>query len=135
MHQLYPAGLEGILDRSVDMTADVRCCLLTTDYVFSAAHRFLADLGGKDNGRSPPLESKTFKGGEFDAADTRITATSPVPSGALVLYQHTGNDATARLIAHIAKTSKGMPFTPAKGQIVLITWPDAPGKIFKLEPA
>lgn len=128
---LYDAGRQGILDRTIDMTGDVRAMLVETAYVFSAAHDFLDDIGTNDNGRSAALGSKTYTSGVFDAADTTLTATAAEPCEALVIFQHTGVDATARLIAYI-DTATGLPFTPAAGQSVPITWDNGANRIFKL---
>ena len=48
-----------------------------------------------------------------------------------MLFKHTGSDATARLICYI-DTATGLPFTPAAGQAVAITWDNGSNKIFKL---
>ena len=45
---------------------------------------------------------------------------------------HTGADATARLVAYIDTPTSGLPFTPAAGQTVNITWDNGANKIFKL---
>jgi hypothetical protein len=128
----FDPGREGILDRSIDMTGDVRVMLVSSAYTFNASHKFLSDLGATDNGRSAALGSKTYTGGVFDAADTSLTATAAVASNALVTYQHTGSDATARLINYIDTPSSGLPFTPSAGQTVNITWDNGANKIFKL---
>jgi hypothetical protein len=129
---LYDKGREGILDGTVDMTGDVRAMLVKNTYTFSAIHEDLADItSGNDNGRSAALGSKTYTSGVFDAADTSLTATAAVASNALVLYQHTGTDATARLIAYI-DSATGLPVTPSAGQTVNITWDNGVNKIFKL---
>jgi hypothetical protein len=130
---LYDKGREGILDRTIDMTGDVRVMLVKSTYVQDLAnHDFLADIGTDDNGRSAALGSKTYAAGVFDAADTTLNATSAVACEALVLFQHTGNDATARLIAYIDTPTSGLPFTPGAGQAVPITWDNGANKIFKL---
>jgi hypothetical protein len=129
---LYDAGREGILDTTIDMTGDVRVCLVASAYTFSAAHNFMDDIGANDNGRSAALGSKTYAAGVFDAADTTITATAAVACEALVIFQHTGNDATARLIAYIDTPTAGLPFTPSASQVVSITWDAGANKIFKL---
>lgn len=130
---LFDKGREGILDRTIDMTGDVRVMLVKSAYVFSAAHEDLADItSGNDNGRSAVLGTKTYAAGVFDAADTSLTATAAVACNALVLFQHTGTDATARLIAYIDTPSSGLPFTPSAGQTVNITWDNGINKIFKL---
>lgn len=128
---LYDKGREGILDGTIDMTGDVRCVLVKTAYVFSAAHDFMDDIGANDNGRSAALGTKTYTSGVFDAADTSLTATAADPCEAIVIYQHTGNDATARLIAYI-DTATGLPFTPAAGQTVNVVFDSGANKIFKL---
>jgi hypothetical protein len=98
---LYDPGREGILDDSIAMsTDDIRMMLVLSTYTFSAAHKFLADLGAVDNGRSAALASKTFTSGVFDAADTTLTAIAAAASKALVVFKHTGSDATARVISY-----------------------------------
>jgi hypothetical protein len=127
---LFPLGKEGILDGSIDFdTDDIRVMLVLSSYSYDAADNDLADLGAVDNGRSAALASKTVALGVADAADTTLTATAATASGRLVVFQHTGSDATARLIAFI-DTATGLPFTPAAGGTVSITW--AAGGIFAL---
>jgi hypothetical protein len=129
---LYDKGREGILDGTIDMTGDIRAVLVKSSYAVDlAAHDFMADIGTDDNGRSAALGSKTYAAGVFDAADTTITATAADPCEAIVLFQHTGSDATARLIAYI-DTATGLPFTPAASQVCPITWDNGANKIFKL---
>lgn len=130
---LYDPGREGFLDGSIDWdTGDIRVMLVLSSYTFSAAHKFLADLGAVDNGRSAALGTKTVTNGVADAADTSLVATAAAASKALVIFQHTGVDATARIIAHIDTPTAGLPFTPSAGQTVNITWDNGANKIFKL---
>jgi hypothetical protein len=130
---LYDPGREGFLDGSIDWdTDDIRVMLVLSTYTFSAAHKFLADLGAVDNGRTAALASKTVTGGVADAADTTLNATAAAASKALAVFKHTGSDATARLIAYIDTPTSGLPFTPAAGQAVPITWDNGANKIFKL---
>lgn len=128
---LYDSGREGVLDTTITMTGDVRAMLVLSSYTFSAAHKFLADLGAVDNGRSVALTSKTYTAGVFDAADTSLTATAATASKALVIFQHTGTDATARVIAYI-DTATGLPFTPAAGQTVNVVFDNGVNRIYKL---
>jgi len=51
-------------------------------------------------------------------------------SESLDIYQHTGVDATSRLIANI-DSATGLPFTPNGGDAT-ITWDSGANKIFKL---
>jgi hypothetical protein len=129
---LYDPGREGILDDTIQMsTDDIRVMLVLSSYTFSAAHKFVADLGAVDNGRSAALGTKSFTSGVFDAADTTLTATAATASKAIVVFKHTGSDATARLIAYV-DTATGLPFTPAAGQTVNVAFDAGANKIFKL---
>ncbi len=129
---LYDKGREGIADDTISLPGDVRVMLVRSTYTFSNAHQFLSDLGANDNGRSAALASKTYTSGVFDAADTSLVATAAVASNALVFFQHTGNDATARLIAYVDTPTSGLPFTPSAGQTVNIAHDNGANKIFKL---
>ena len=131
---LYDRGREGFLDGSIDWdTDDIRVCLARSSYTFSAAHDFMDDVTtGNENGRSAALASKTVTGGVADAADTTITAGAAVACNALIIFKHTGSDATARLIAYIDTPASGLPFTPSASQVVNITWDNGANRIFKL---
>lgn len=130
---LFDKGREGFLDGSIDWdTGDIRVMLVRSTYTFDAADQFLSDLGAVDNGRSAALGSKTVTSGVADAADTSLTATAAVACNALVIFQHTGSDATARVIAYIDTPTSGLPFTPSASQTVNITWDNGANKIFKL---
>ena len=131
-NQLFDTGREGILDTTIAMTGDVRTMLVLSSYTFSAAHKFVSELGAVDNGRSLALGTKTYTGGVFNAASTTLTATAATASKALVLFLHTGLDTTARLIAYVDTPLSGLPFTPAAGQAVNVTWDTGVNKIFKL---
>lgn len=131
---LFDPGREGFLDGSIDWdTDDIRVMLVLSTYVFSAAHKFISDLGAVDNGRTAAgLAGKTVTNGVADANDTSLPATAASASKALVIFKHTGADGTARLIAYIDTPTSGLPFTPSAGQTVNITWDDGANKIFKL---
>ena len=130
---LYDPGREGFLDGSIDWdTDDIRVMLVLSTYTFSAAHKFITDLGAVDNGRSAALGTKTVTNGVADAADTTLVATAASACEALVIFKHTGADATARLIAHIDTPTSGLPFTPSVSQTVNIAWDNGANKIFKL---
>lgn len=130
---LFSAGREGFLDGSIDWdTNDVRVMLVRSTYTFDDTDRHVSDLGAVDNGRSVALGSKTVTGGVADAADTSVTATSAVACNALVIFQHTGTDSSARLIAYIDTPASGLPFTPSAGQTVTISWANTSDRIFRL---
>jgi hypothetical protein len=129
---LFSLGREGFLDGSIDWdTGDIRAMLVKSTYTFDDTDKFLSDLGSVDNGRSAALASKTVTQGVADAADTTITATSAVACNALIVFQHTGTDSTARLIAYI-DTATGLPVTPAASGVVNVAWDSGANKIFKL---
>ncbi|HSW39043.1 MAG TPA: hypothetical protein VLL97_06080 [Acidobacteriota bacterium] len=129
---LFSKGREGILDRTIDMTGDVRAMLVKSTYVFDDADVFLSDLGAADNGRSAAFGTKTYAAGVFNAANTSLVASAAVACNAIILFQHTGVDGTARLIAYIDTPASGLPCTPAAGQTVNLNWDTGANKIFKL---
>ena len=131
---LFDPGREGFLDGTIDWdTGDIRVMLVKSAYTFDAADKFISDLPAAtaDNGRSAALGTKTVTSGVADAADTTLTATAAAACNALIVFQHTGSDATARVIAYI-DSATGLPFTPAASQTVNIAWAETANKIFKL---
>lgn len=129
---LFNPGREGFLDGSIDWdTQDIRVMLVKSTYTFDATDKFITDLGAVENGRSAALGTKTVTDGIADAADTSLTATSAVACNALIIFYHTGADASARLIAYI-DTATGLPITPAASGTVNIAWDNGANKIFKL---
>ncbi len=129
---LFDDGREGFLDGSIDWdTDDIRAMLVLSSYTLNQAHKFVADLGAVDNGRTAAFGSKTVTDGVADAADTSLTATAATASGRIIIFKHTGADATARLIAYI-DVATGLPFTPAAGGTVNIVWDNGSNRIFKL---
>ena len=130
---MFDPGREGFLDGSIDWdTNDIRVMLVLSTYTFDATDKFVSDLGAVDNGRSAALAGKTVTNGVADANDTSLTATAATASKALVYFQHTGSDATARLICYVDTPTSGLPFTPSAGQTVNITHDNGANKIFKL---
>lgn len=130
---LFPLGRQGFLDGSIDWdTDDIRVMFVKSTYSYDANDQFLSDLGAVDNGRSAALGTKTVALGVAGAADSTLTATAAVACNALVVFKHTGSDATARLIAYIDTPASGLPFTPAASQVVPITFDTGANKIFKL---
>jgi hypothetical protein len=130
---LFDPGREGFLDATIDWdTGDIRVMLVLSTYTFDAADKFISDLGAVDNGRSAAFGTKTVTSGVADAADTSLNATAATASNALIIFQHTGVDATARLICYIDTVGSGLPFTPSAGQLVNIAWDNGANRIFKL---
>ena len=132
MSAIFPKAKEQLLQAGINMSSDdIRAMLVLSSYTYDAADEFVADLGAVDNGRSVALGSKTFTNGIFDAADTSITATAGTPSNALIIFKHTGSDATARLIAYI-DSAVGLPFTPEASQVCPVVFDNGANKIFAL---
>lgn len=128
---LYDKGREGFLDGSIDWdTDDIRAILIdVADYTVNlATHDFLDDVPAPARvAVSGALASKTVVAGVADAADVVLSAVTGDPCEAIVIYKHTGSDATARLIAYI----DGISVTPNGGNIT-IQWDSGANKIFKL---
>lgn len=129
---LFDPGREGILDTTIPMTGDIRVMLVKATYGFDATDKFLVDLGAVDNGRSTALQNMTYTNGVFDADNISLVATAAVECSAFIIFYHTGADGTARLIAFVDTPASGLPFTPAAGQTVNITFDAGANKIFKL---
>jgi hypothetical protein len=130
---LFDFGRQGFLEGAIDFdTDDIRVMLVKSTYTLDQADQFVADLGAVDNGRSAALSGKSVTLGVADASDTSLTATGADACNALVLFKHTGADATARLICYIDTPTSGLPFTPSAGQTVNIAWDNGANKIFKL---
>jgi hypothetical protein len=128
---LYDKGREGFLDGSIDWdTNDIRIILVdAADYTFSQAHDNLDDIpAGARVATSGALASKTVASGVADAADVTLTAVTGDPAEAIVIYKHTGTEATSRLIAYIDNFAAVTP----NGQDIVVQWDSGANRIFKL---
>ncbi|MDX2732868.1 MULTISPECIES: hypothetical protein [unclassified Streptomyces] len=117
---LYPSFKALLLSGGIDLTtADIRAIIVdSADYTYSAAHDFLDDVtAGARVAVSSSLASKTVAGGVFDAADVTYSAVTGDSVEAIILYKHTGTDATSNLVAYI----DGVSVTPNGGNIV-VSW-------------
>lgn len=114
---------KALLKSGPDLDADdIRVMLVRDTYAYDAADEFVADLGAVDNGRSAALTGVTADDdADLDANDTTLSATAAVACNALVIFKHTGVDATAELIAYI-DDAVGLPFTPEAAQNCPIVW-------------
>ena len=131
---LYGLGREGFLGGDIDWDAnDIRIILGdAADYTVSIdTHDFLNDVAaGSRVATSGALTTKTKTLGVADADDVTLTTVTGDPSEFVIIYQHTGNEATARLIAYI-DTATGLPITP-NGANINVVWDSGANKIFKL---
>ena len=131
---LYDKGREGFLDGTINwISGDIRAILIDTGLytVNLATDQFLVTIPvGARISMSGSLTSKTATAGVADADDVSFTAVAGPTVEAIVLYQYTGVDATARLIAYI-DSATGLPFLPSGGNVA-IQWDNGANKIFKL---
>ncbi len=131
----FPINKKALLDGNIDFLGDdIRVMMVTSGYTYDAGDEFVADIGANilTNGRSPALASKTTTGGVFDAADPTLpTVNSGQTADALILFQHTGSDATARVILFLDTGVTGLPFSTTGGD-VSITFDNGANKILAL---
>jgi hypothetical protein len=132
---IYGISRKAFLDGGIDLLSDdIRTILIdAADYTVSIdTDDFLADIpAGARVAVSGALTSKTTTLGVFDAADITFSSVTGDVSEALVIYQHTGVDATSELIAYIDTGVTGLPVTPNGGDIT-VTWDSGSDKIFKI---
>jgi hypothetical protein len=133
-NSLYTKAKQGLIDGSIDLdTDDIRAVLVDgADYTPNlASHEFLSSIpAGGRVAVSGALQNKTVTDGVFDADDIVIAAVSGDQFEYVVLYKHTGSDATARLI-YLIDTATGLPCTP-NGSDITLSWDNGASKIFKL---
>lgn len=131
---LYDLGREGFLAGDIAWdTDDIRCILIdTAAYTVNlVTDNDLVDVpAGARIATSGAFTAKTVALGIADAADVVLSAVTGAVSEVVVIYQHTGVEATSRLIAYV-DTATGLPVTPNGGDIT-IQWDNGANKIFKL---
>ena len=134
MNALYDKGREGYLNGTLNWLADdVRAILVDTALytVNLVTDQFLTAIPvGARISTSGSLTTKTATNGVADADDVSFVAVVGATVEAIVLYKHTGVDATARLIAYI-DSAAGLPFLPSGGNVA-IQWDNGAFRIFKL---
>ena len=127
MADFYDAGVEGLLDQSLNwLTDDWRVALLQRGYRFNPAHRTFSDVAAHVNGASDTLEGRGISGRDASAEKTYLLATKPAYSDTMVVYRHSRDPAQARLLL-CAPIS---PVHPVAGQRIDTNWPD--GLVFSL---
>lgn len=119
----YPEGIKAVMNGTIDLdTSDLRCVLVTSGYTYGVADDFLNDvLAGNRVGTAQALASKTIINNSnsrvLDAADTTWTALTGSAVVAVIIYLHTGTEATSNLLAYI----DGIAITP-DGSDVTLRW-------------
>lgn len=135
---LYAPGKAAILRGDLDVSGgDIRVLPVTAAYTPNmTAHANLEDVaGGARAAAAVALTSKVITTAIglaiFDADDVTFPS---VASGddivGLVMYLHTGNEATATLLGYFDYFSN-LPLTP-DGRDVVATWPDTTNRIFSM---
>lgn len=114
MSAIYPKFKEGLLaDNFAALSgANIKIALLSSTYVYSAAHEFLSSVTGIV-ATSPILTAITITNGTLDAANTTITSVTGAVITQAVAYVDTGVAGTSRLIVHI----DGLNLTPDGGNV------------------
>lgn len=113
-NQLYIPFLDGLLTGVFNMTTDdIRYILVDTGtYTHSSAHQFLTSVpAGARISVSATVTGLTASGGVWDHNSFVFPSVSGVTAEALIVYRHTGVDATSRLVAFI-DTMAGLPVLP-----------------------
>jgi hypothetical protein len=133
-NSLYTKAKQGLISGLIDLdTDDIRALLVDgADYTPNlASHEFLSSIpAGARVAVSGALQNKSVTDGVFDADDIVIAAVSGDQFEYVVLYKHTGSDATARLI-YLIDTATGLPCTP-NGSDITLSWDNGSNKIFSL---
>jgi hypothetical protein len=133
-NSLYTKAKEGLINGSIDLDSDdIRVVLVDgADYTPNlSTHEFLSDIPSAARvAVSGALLNKSVTDGVFDADDIIIESVTGDQFEYLVLYKHTGSDATARLIMLI-DSATGLPCTP-NGSDITVSWDNGDDKIFRL---
>lgn len=133
MNQLYDLARERFATAQLDWTAGtIKAVLIdTSQYTLNLAHQFLSDVpGGARVAVSPNLTGRTMVLGACDAGDLTFPNVAAGPTcSALILYVHTGNEATSLLIAYL--DGVGFPISPGGGNVV-IQWHNGIDRIFRV---
>lgn len=131
---LYDKAREAFLNGDLDwLVDDIRVLFIdAADYTVDLAlHDFLDDVPVAARvGTALALTGKTSAAGVADALDAILINVAGDQCEAILLYKHTGVDATSALIAYI-DTGTGLPVTPV-GTNITIEWSGAATRIFKL---
>jgi hypothetical protein len=127
----YAKAKESWLDNTLDLNdGDIRALFIDgADYTPNfATDDFLADVpAGARIGTATALANTTVTDGVFDADDTNMAAVTGDQFEHILLYLHTGSDATAKLVCLIDVTA-----TTPNGGYILIQWDNGTNKIFKI---
>ena len=119
---IYPEWKDGIMSGAANTavsSCDLRAILVDlADYTYSAAHDFLDDIPAAARvAVSGTIASVTVVAGTLDSDNVTWSSVIGDESEAVVLYCHTGVDATAPLVYFEDSPLSGLPVTPNGGDI------------------
>lgn len=133
---LYGLGRNAFLNGGINWGADdLRAILVdingSSPYTVSlTTHEFLSSIPASARIAVGALLNKTSALGTADADDLTWPTVTGNQSEAIVIYRHTGTDATSRLIAYY-DVATGLPVLPNGGNIT-VAWDNGSNKIFTL---
>lgn len=132
---VYPKAVEAFMSGSINLTSDtIKVLLLDADYTYSSAHEFLSSVAaGARIGTAQTITGKAVTNGVFtssvDPTFSSVLVGDTVT--AILIYKHTGSDATARLLAYIDRRGDMVPMSVAtNGGDITLSWPS--DRVFKL---
>jgi hypothetical protein len=127
----YDKAKESWLDNTLDLNdGDIRILFIDgADYTPNfATDDFLADVpAGARIGTATAIANTTVTNGVFDGDDVNMVAVTGDQFEHILVYLHTGSDATAKLVCLIDVTA-----TTPNGGDVLVQWDSGTNKIFKI---
>lgn len=127
----YAKAKESWLDNTLDLNdGDIRILFIDgADYTPNfATDDFLADVpGGARIGTATAIANTTVTDGVFDGDDVNMTSVTGDQFEHILVYLHTGSDATAKLVCLIDVTA-----TTPNGGDILVQWDNGTNKIFKI---
>lgn len=132
-NQFYNFGRESFAKGDIAWPDDTIKAILVdvADYTVNlAADQYLEDVPGGARVATATLANCTCADGILDADNLVLESVSGDESETLVVYQHTGNEATSILIAYI-DSADGFPITP-DGNNIVINWDSGDDRIGKL---
>lgn len=129
---LYQEAGRKALEEGLGWSTNNFKCILVSKASYTvnlATHKFLSDVPTSARvGSAVSMTGRTSDNGAADANDCTFDAVSGDQVGAIIIYQDTGQDSTATLIAYIDQAT-GLPITPNGGAII-VTWDNGQYKIF-----
>lgn len=126
-NRVYPKALEALMNASVNLASDtIKAQLIDAGaYTRADAHDFLDDVpAGARIGSAVTLSNKATTGGTFSCDPATFTAVTGATIEAVLIYKHTGSDATAILLAYLDTNAAAaaIAITPT-GTDVLVSFP------------